>query len=82
MFAWTASRTGVQLPSPPAFALERSGKAKTATPQPREGGLISLRFFTALQRLRLGRPANEKLLLRLHLSQPEKFDDALHGCNT
>jgi hypothetical protein len=34
-----------------------------------------LRFFPALQRLRLGGPANKELLLRLHLSQPEKSDD-------
>ena len=37
-----------------------------------------MRFFPALQRLRLGRPANEELLLRLHLSQPKKSDDPLY----
>ena len=55
MFAWIATRTGVQLPSPPA-SLGAQRKAKAATPgETKAGSLVATRV--GAPRLRLGRPA-------------------------
>ena len=56
MFARIATRTGVQLPSPPAFAL-RDEKRTLSRRSLSVGGLRIVIFFSVPQRLRLGRPA-------------------------
>src|SRR5436305_225571 len=56
MFAWIATRTGVQLPSPPAFAWSAAQSEGCHAGAQRRRAVCS-NFYISAPRLRLGRPA-------------------------
>src|SRR5256885_15821304 len=76
MFAWIATRTGVQLPSPPVFARNVVESEDCRAVALGEGGPSYLQHCPC--ELRRGKPVHGNFYLRLHPSKRSQPQPILH----